>query len=137
MNANNVYFNIPEIMHDGRFTDHNPNALLNNQMMQRENIMSNAEYRKYLQTNADLIIKQNQFQANAKVNSENFVPHTPANTNELGPYLFESSDDNSTPFGYKSSDLKTMYLSKSELQSKLYTPLANINPDIKDKYLNK
>ena len=73
MNANNVYFNIPEIMHDGRFTDHNPNALLNNQMMQRENIMSNAEYRKYLQTNADLIIKQNQFQANAKVNSENLT----------------------------------------------------------------
>ena len=108
MKANNVYFNIPEIMHDGRSTQQNPNAILNDQVMQRENIMSNAEYRHYLQKNADVIIKQNQVNSNAKVNTQNFVPRSAPNTNELGPYLFKSSDDNTRPFGYNSSDLKSI-----------------------------
>lgn len=138
MKANNVYFNIPGLMNDGRsFTDYNPNAMLNNQTMQREKIMSNSEYRKYLQKNADLIIKQNQEFSNSKVNTQNFVPHSSPNTNELGPYLFKSSEDNTTPFGYSNSDLKSMYLSRNDHQSKLYTPLATINPEIEQKYLQK
>lgn len=137
MKANNVYFNIPEIMHDGRSAQQNPNAILNDQVMQREKIMSNAEYRDYLQKNADVIIKKNQVNSNAKVNTQNFVPHSAPNTNELGPYLFKSSDDNTTPFGYNNSDLKSMYLSREEHQSKLYTPIASINPQIEEKYLQK
>ena len=43
-------------MHDGRSAQQNPNAILNDQVMQREKIMSNAEYRDYLQKNADVII---------------------------------------------------------------------------------
>jgi len=135
MKANNVYFDIPEIMHDGRFTDYNPNAMLNNQIMKREQIMSNNEYRNYLQKNADVIIRQNQQFSNTKVNTQNFVPYSPPNTNELGPYLFQSSNNETTPFGYNNSDLKSLYLSRNEHQSKLYTPLATINPRIKEKYL--
>ena len=105
--------------------------------MQRERIMSNAGYRDYLQKNADVIIKQNQMNSNSKVNTQNFIPHSSPNTNELGPYLFKSSEDTATPFGYSTSDLKSMYLSREEQQSKLYTPLASINPQIEEKYLQK
>lgn len=137
MKANNVYFNIPEIMHDGRSAQQNPNSILNEQIMHRESIMSNSEYRNYLQKNADVIIKQNQTYSNANVNTQNYIPHSAPNTNELGPYLFKSSDDNTTPFGYNNSDLKSMYLSRQQHQSNLYTPLANINPQIEAKYLQK
>ena len=38
-------------------------------------------------------------------------------------YLFSSCSDNTAPFGYQESDLKNLYLSKQELNSKLMAPI--------------
>jgi hypothetical protein len=38
------------------------------------------------------------------------------------PFVFESPLDNSQPFGYETSDLKNMYLSRNELQSRMSAP---------------
>ena len=46
-NENNVYKSFPGIMSDGHlFTDYNPNAVLNKQILQINNIKSNEDYRK-------------------------------------------------------------------------------------------
>ena len=37
-------------------------------------------------------------------------------------YLFQSSADVSTPYGYESSDLKNIYLSREDLQNKKFAP---------------
>ena len=38
-------------------------------------------------------------------------------------YLFKDCNDNSVPFGYQSSDLKNMYLSRESLESNLSGPI--------------
>jgi hypothetical protein len=38
------------------------------------------------------------------------------------PFLFSSPWDQSQPFGYESSDLKNLYLSRYELQSRMMAP---------------
>jgi hypothetical protein len=38
------------------------------------------------------------------------------------PFVFPSTLDNSQPFGYETSDLKNMYLSRNELQSRMSAP---------------
>ena len=135
MNANNVYFNMPAMMQDGRQTNYNPNATFNELNMNSANIVSNNEYRKYLQNNADLIIKQNQEFSNNKVSNHSHKNEQTPNTNEMGPYMYASVNDQTKPFGYVDSDLKNIYLSRNELQSKLYTPVVNIHPHIQEKYL--
>jgi hypothetical protein len=38
------------------------------------------------------------------------------------PFVFASALDSSQPFGYETSDLKNMYLSRNELQSRMSAP---------------
>jgi hypothetical protein len=45
-------------------------------------------------------------------------PVTQSNT----PYVFSSALDSSQPFGYETSDLKNVYLSRHELQSRMMAP---------------
>jgi len=59
--TNNVYPTFPPLMSSGREikTNLQPEAVTNNEIIKRENIASNWEYRKYLQANAVQIMKQN------------------------------------------------------------------------------
>ena len=60
--SNNIHFDYPPIMMDGRnFADWQPGAVINERIRQDAHIKSNADYRKYLTNNADNIIKYNQF----------------------------------------------------------------------------
>ena len=62
--SNNIHFDYPPIMMDGRnFADWQPGAVINERIRQDAHIKSNADYRKYLTNNADNIIKYNQLQA--------------------------------------------------------------------------
>jgi hypothetical protein len=45
-------------------------------------------------------------------------PEVQSNT----PFVFSSALDNSQPFGYETSDLKNVYLSRHELQSRIMAP---------------
>lgn len=58
--SNNIYPTFPPLMADGRElkTHLQPEAVINNGILKRENINSNWEYRKYLQNNAVKIMKE-------------------------------------------------------------------------------
>jgi hypothetical protein len=45
------------------------------------------------------------------------------NTDKGDKYIYKSCIDDNKPFGYESSDLKTMYLTRKELQSKMRGPI--------------
>ena len=60
--SNNIHFNFPPLMNDGRnFSSYEPGAEFDKALKDKANIKSNSDYRRYLQTNADSIIKNNQF----------------------------------------------------------------------------
>jgi hypothetical protein len=123
--SNNIHFDYPPIMMDGRnFADWQPGAVINERIRQDANIKTNADYRKYLSNNADNIIKYNQLQAcdqcctcPARYGTEQ------SQTNKNTPYLYKSCYDNSMPFGYETSDLKNAYLSRNQLQCRMVTPI--------------
>ena len=62
--SNNIHFDFPPIMTDGRnYATWQPGAVINQQIKKQANIKSNWQYRKYLTDNADSIIKYNQLEA--------------------------------------------------------------------------
>ena len=58
--SNNIHFNFPPIMNDGRnFASWQPEAVINNRIQEKENIRSNWDYRQYMQHNGLEIMKYN------------------------------------------------------------------------------
>jgi hypothetical protein len=98
-----------------------PEAVLNRQLLQQNQIQSNWKYRQYLTHNALAIQKQNFVEAAADIGyTEESIPK---DTNKIStPYAFSSYLDNSTPRGYHSSDLKNAYLQKEQLESRKFAP---------------
>ena len=119
---NNMYYNFPPIMHDGRnYASWQPGTEINNNLREKQGIISNSQYRKYLIANADKIIRGNQVESfnETGLNMSNYNKDN--NTN--GPFIFNSAVDNRKPSGYETSDLKNIYLSKYQLQSRMVTPV--------------
>ena len=128
--SNNIHFDFPPIMTDGRnFADWQPGSVMNKKLKEDAGITTNNEYRQYLINNADKIIKYNQLQScdeccsslasYGNYNSQN----SSVSTNS--PYLYKSCSDKSVPFGYETSDLKNVYLSRQELQKNMNVPLLS------------
>ena len=66
--SNNIHFNFPPIMTDGRnYSQWEPSNVTNEKIRESENINTNWEYRRYLQKNADTIIKTNQLSSFNKI----------------------------------------------------------------------
>ena len=131
--SNNIHLDFPPIMHDGRnYANWQPGSVINDRLRNEANIKSNWEYRRYLCNNADTIIKVNQLSACGDC-CANTAQYTTQTTNANGatttqtsnnsPYLFKSCMDTTKPFGYENSDLKNMYLSDVNLQSRMVTPV--------------
>ena len=124
--SNNIHFNYPSFMDDGRnFTNYEATPSLDKKIKELSNIKTNSEYRKYLQNNADQIIKNNQNQACNQCgvcffkkidNTDNL------NIKEGHPYIFDTMLSNDQPFGYEDSDLKNIYLSRQQLNSQKRAP---------------
>jgi hypothetical protein len=121
-NTNNKYPKFPPLMSDGRAVTaaFQPESAINNDIINKNNIKSNWEYRQFLTKNAKELMEQNFLGAC----SENgcTVPvyeiHNSANVikdNAATPFMYRSDNLNKQPFGYSSSDLKTAYLSREEL----------------------
>ena len=56
--SNNINFNFPPIMSDGRnYATWQPGAVVNERIQKQANIHNNWSYRNYLQKNADQIMK--------------------------------------------------------------------------------
>jgi hypothetical protein len=134
--SNNIHFDFPPIMADGRnYATWQPGAVINEQIRQKEGIKTNWQYRQYLTNNADSIIKQNQLSAcndccscparhtNQPSHSPNAVNMNKEKVTDAPPFLYKSCTDGSQPYGYETSDLKNIYLSEHQLQSRMVTPV--------------
>ena len=119
--SNNIHFDFPPIMSDGRnFSKWQPGATINQEIRQENGIKSNWQYRKYLTENADSVIKANQLEACDECcycpssRTGQSVPNS--------PFLYKYCMEKSQPYGYADSDLKNLYLSSSQLQARMIAP---------------
>ena len=96
---------------------------INEQIRKSVNVNSDFEYRQYLIRNSDKFIKNNQ------LDSCNDCGYCPSNYNSTDfnitrantPYVFNNQNKYIMPNGYESSNLKKIYLSRNDLQSKMYS----------------
>jgi hypothetical protein len=125
--SNNVYFDLPPMMDDGRvFEEHKTESQIMHQNMIKDNsIRTNADYRKYLANNADSIISYNQVESYHQTGFKPVVFQNEPSSN--APYLFKSKSDPTKPVGYNDSDLKKKYLTREQLQSQLTAPVIDIS----------
>ena len=125
--SNNINFNFPPIMADGRnYASWQPDAVINERIQVKEDIRSNWSYRQYLQKNGKQIMKFNSHEAcyDLGLDPHYYSDKTPSSN---VPYTFRGTFDTSKPgFGYCNSDLKNPYLSREQLNSRLVSP--SINP---------
>jgi len=122
--SNNIHFGFPPIMTDGRnYAEWQPGAVVNEKIKKESGIESNWQYRKYLQNNADEIVKYNQMLA---CNECCACParYESQQTNNT-PFLYKSCTESTQPYGYVNSDLKKDYISKQDLDNRLRGPIIN------------
>lgn len=126
--SNNIHFNFPPIMADGRnYASWQPEAVINRRIQTQENIHNNWSYRQFMQQNGREIMKYNNSEAcyDLGLNPHVQTGRTPSNN---VPYLYKSTFDSSKPgFGYCNSNLKSPYLSKEQLNARLVAPSINMN----------
>ena len=116
--SNNQYNNYPPFMNDGRnFTDLRPEAMINENIREKQHITTNWNYRKYLQENSNKLIEANQLMACDECSACPFY-NTGTITNI--PFLFNGGQEK--PVGYETSDLKEIYLSKETMESRMSVP---------------
>ena len=121
--SNNIHFNFPPIMADGRnYASWQPEAVVNERIQKQEGIKSNWGYRQYLQHNGLQIMKYNNLEACYDLGLD---PHTQTGTTPSSnvPYKFKSIYDTAQPgFGYCTSNLKNPYLTREQLNSRMVSP---------------
>ena len=125
--SNNIHFNFPPIMNDGRnYASWQPDAVVNERIQKQEKINNNWSYRQYLQKNGLKIMQYNNAEACYDLGLDAAVQSGTTPSNNV-PYKFQSTFDTSKPgFGYYNSDLKNPYLTKEQLNARLVSP--SINP---------
>lgn len=121
--SNNIHFNFPPIMADGRnYASWQPEAVVNERIQKQANINNNWSYRNYLQKNADQIMKYNNLEACYDLGLPTHY-HTNKNPSSNVPYTFKSTFDAGNPgYNYPNSDLKNPYLTSEQLNARLIAP---------------
>ena len=111
--TNNVYKDYPPIMNDGRtiIASHQPESIINNYLLKELGIKSNWEYRKYIIENGKDIMKYN------CMNVSNDVGFSRRNEMSISMSVSAVSSIESSELS-ESSDLKTMYMSREELNNR-------------------
>ena len=126
--SNNIDFNFPPIMSDGRnYATWQPDAVVNERIQKKEGIQNNWQYRQFLQKNGLQIMNYNTQEACYTLGLD---PHynTNATPSSNVPYTFKGTFDTSRPgFGYCNSDLKNPYLTSEHLNARLVSPSINLN----------
>ena len=121
--ANPVYPGFPPIMMDGRaiVASDQPEAVLNNALIEKLGVQSNWEYRNYLTRNGLDIMKYNYRESSNDVGYFKRYQDTPKEYNV--PFVYPSFISNETPNGYQTSDLKHAYLSREQLNARKVEPV--------------
>ena len=126
--SNNILFNTPPIMSDGRnFASWQPDAVINKRIQQTNQITSNWNYRQYMQSHGQQIMNYNTDESFYELG---LTPHltTDATPSSNVPYLFKGTFDTSSPgFGYCNSDLKNPYLTREQLNARMISPSIHLN----------
>ena len=124
--SNNIHFNFPPIMADGRiFSSWQPDAVVNENIQKQENIHSNWSYRQYMTKNALQIMKYNNMEScyDLGLTTHFYSDSDPASKVNASPFLFKTTYDTNTPgFGYNNSNLKSPYISREQLNSRMMAP---------------
>ena len=125
--SNNIHFNFPPLMDDTRLFSNYYSSVLNDSVFQNnKNIKNNSDYRKYLQVNADAIIQNNQYISCIECGTTSNNTSEPLVSNKT-PYIFNSILSRDQPYGYETSDLKNIYLSKQQLDAQKHVSKYVIN----------
>lgn len=126
--SNNIHFDFPPIMNDGRnYSSWQPEAVINKRIQQSEGIQSNWDYRQYLQKNALQIMQYNSSEACYELGLDSHV-RTGTTPSSNVPYMFRTTFDTGQPgFGYNNSDLKNPYISREQLNARLIAPSISLN----------
>lgn len=129
--SNNIQFDFPPIMSDGRnYASWQPEAVVNQRIQEREGIKSNWQYRKFLQNNGLQIINYNNQEACAAVGLPVYFESVSGATPSSNvPHTFKNVFDTGAPgFGYSNSDLKNPYLTREQLNARLVAPSVAVPP---------
>lgn len=128
--SNNIHFDFPPIMKDGRnFASWQPEAVINERIQKKEHITTNWNYRQYMTHNGLEIMKHNTLEACELMgmNPHHHVDTTPSSN---VPYTFKNTFDTSRPgFGYRHSDLKNPYMTREQLNAKMISPSIVVPPE--------
>jgi hypothetical protein len=126
--SNNIHFDFPPIMTDGRnYASWQPDAVINKRIQTQEKIQTNWEYRQYLQQHGLEIMKYNTTETCYDLGLDPYT-HTNNTPSSNVPYTFKNAYDTSKPgYGYCNSDLKNPYLSREQLNSRIVAPSINLN----------
>jgi hypothetical protein len=127
----------PPKMHDGRsvISSWVPESVIDQEywkehdFQQRNPFNPNWMYRRYLQKNAYEVMAKNFVESandtGAQIPRENQMPMDVAEQTKKAanvPFIYAALNDPSTPQGYESSDLKSLYLSREQLQARKSAP---------------
>lgn len=126
---NNNYYTIEptQELQGAAYSLWQPDASTNRKILVDTGINSNWNYRKYIQKNANDIMKYNTMQA---INTSGNNPYTVLNTNTVNnaPHLYSSiHDTNNPPYGYRVSDLRTDFLTKQQIKARMISPSIPTN----------
>ena len=125
--SNNIHFDFPPLMEDSRLFSNYYSSVLNDTVFQNnKNIKNNSDYRKYLQVNADAIIQNNQYISCIECGTTSNYKSKPS-TSIQTPYIFNSILSRDQPYGYETSNLKNIYLSKQQLDAQKHISKYIIN----------
>ena len=126
--SNNIHFDYPPIVSDGRlFTTYQPESVINQRIQKQENIHTNWSYRQYMQHNGLEIMKYNSLESCYELGLD---PSTKTNNTSSPnvPLLYSTSFDTNKPgYGYSNSDLKNPYLSREQLNARMISPSISMN----------
>jgi hypothetical protein len=131
--TNPVYPGFPPIMMDGRaiVASDQPEAVLNNTLIKELGIQSNWQYRNYLTKNAEDIMRYNYRESSNDVGYFKRYTDTPKEYNV--PFVYPSFISTTKPNGYINSDLKEIYLSREQLNSRKVAPIITQEEIIQSK----
>lgn len=119
--TNNIYQNMPPRMTDSRslIAAHQPEAVLNDNLLKQNNIQSNWEYRKFLTENSQQIAQDNFREAcNDAGYFQRFTPDERGFQSKTHQTPSQVQYKEKTTILQEQSDLKQLYLSRDELQQR-------------------
>lgn len=128
--SNNINMNFPPLMDDARLFSNYYSSVLNDEMLKRnKNIKTNSDYRHYLQINAQSIISNNQLNSCNECSVCPYYSKTDLGINKATPYIFDHILSKIRPYGYETSDLKELYITRQQLDAQKHVSKYIIKPN--------